>query len=78
MDVPFFGLPNQPDIRIAHATPLGLARVLGPVEDEDLTRYSFRSNQVWVVWHITSTVDFAGVVDALDDLDAGVGLPGGA
>lgn len=46
--------------------------MLRPVEDEDFTRYSFRRNQVWVVRHITGAIDFARVVDPLNDLHAGL------
>lgn len=42
-----------------------------PVENQHLSSNGLGRNQVWVLGHIPSPVDFPGMVDLLDNLDAG-------
>ncbi len=69
-NAPLLGLPNQPYVGLTHATTLRLTRVLGSVEDKNLTGDSFGSDQIRVLRHIACPVDFSRVVDTLDDLKA--------
>ena len=76
--IPLPLLPHQPDIGLAHAPPLGLARVLRPIKHKHLPAHRLGRDEVGVLGHVPRAVDFAFVVDALDDLDArggGEGVP---
>jgi hypothetical protein len=53
--------------------PRRFTRVLRPVKHVHLSHHRLGRDQVRVLWHVTGAVHFAGVVDRLDDLDAGFG-----
>lgn len=42
-----------------------------PVENQHFSRDGLGRNQVWVLGHVPSPVDFPSMVDLLDNLDAG-------
>lgn len=68
-------LANQCYIGFALTTAVGLAGMLGAVKYIDFTRHCLRRKEVWILWHVTSSVDFALVVDLLDDVNAGYRRP---
>ena len=72
-DIPFFCLPNEFDIRPTHTSPFWLARVLCSIKDEYLSRDRFRSDQVWILGHVTRPVHLSRMIDLLYDLDAWLG-----
>ena len=67
---PLLSLAYKPDVGLAHAAALGLARVFGPIKDEHLARDGLGGDQVWVLRHVTRAIDLARVVDPLHDVDA--------
>jgi len=69
--VPFFLLPNQPDVRLRLTVAFRLARMFRPVKDQNLPRCAFGGNQIGVLRHIPRLVDFSGVNNLLDDLNLG-------
>lgn len=73
MNIPFLCLPDELDIRPTHTSPLWLARVLRSIKDKHLSRYRFRSDQIWILRHVTRPVHFARMVDFLYDLDPRLG-----
>lgn len=46
-----------------------LTRMLRPIKDVDLPHHGLGSDDVWILWHVSSFVDFAIVVDRLNDFD---------
>jgi hypothetical protein len=67
---PFLSLANEPNIRLAHATTLRLARVLCAIKDEHLARHGLGRDQVWVLRHVARAVDLPSMVYPLHDVDA--------
>ena len=47
--------------------------MLCSIKDKYLSRYRFRSDQIWILWHVTRSVHFARMVDFLYDLDPRLG-----
>jgi hypothetical protein len=68
MNSPFLRVSPQRDVRLAGVSS-GLRRVLCAIKDVDLTHHSLGRDQVGVLRHVARAVDFAGVVDRLNDLD---------
>ena len=48
------------------------------VKDIDISLNSLCRNQVWILRHVSSTIDLAFVIDGLSHPDAGRGLGVGA
>lgn len=73
---PFLVLSHQSDVRLALSTSLRLTRMLRAIKHIYFSGNSLRRDQVGVLGHITRSVDFALMVDFLDDLDAWLGWYG--
>lgn len=67
--LPLPGLSNKSDIRLANASALRLTRVLSAVKHEDFARHSLRGDDIGILWHVTRPIDFALMVNLLDDLN---------
>jgi hypothetical protein len=65
---PFTMLSRQPDIWLARAIALRLARVLRAVKDQHFSSDSFGGDEIWVLGHVSRAVDLSFMVDFLDDL----------
>jgi len=70
---PLLNLTLQPNIRSANPIRRRLTRMLGPIEDVDVSGHGLCREQVWVLRHVPSSVDLSVVRDGLDRFDAGVG-----
>ena len=68
MYVPFLLLSHKPNIRFRLAVAVRLARMFRPVEDQYLSGRAFGGNQIGVLRHVPSLVDFARVSYLLNDL----------
>ena len=73
MNIPFTRLSRQPDIWFTQSTLLWFARMLRPIEHQDLPTDRLGRDEIWVLGHIPGTVDLARMVDPLDDVDSGRG-----
>lgn len=43
------------------------------IKDEELSRVGFRGDEIWILGHVTRSIDFSFVSDRLDNLDARFG-----
>lgn len=69
--VALFGLTSEGDVGPAFGVAgLGLAGMFRAVKDVDLTGDGLGSNEVGVLRHVASAIDFAAMVDGLCDFDA--------
>lgn len=69
--LPFLLLSNQSDVRFRLTITIRLARVFRPVEYQYLTRRAFSGNQIGVLRHVSSLIDFSRMNYLLNDLNLG-------
>lgn len=67
---PFLVLTDQRNVWLTLSPTLRLTGVLRTIKDVYFARHSLCCNEVWILGHITRSVDFTLVVDFLYDLDA--------
>lgn len=71
-DPPFLGMASERDVGFTKII-CRFARMFCAIKDEDFAHDRLGRDEIWILGHVTRSVDFARVVDGLNDLHSRFG-----